>query len=514
MKYEINEVRLGSLLSILMIISTSLIQIFYTPIYMRYLGVNDYGINMLAQSIVGYIAMLNLGLGNVILRYTIKYRVEGKIENEAKLNGTFFIILLLLTVIATLVSGYIYIKIPYFFKDKLSIEQLLKLKRVFILVSINLLVSFPLTIFNINISSREKFVFTRLVRLVISFLYPILAIFFMKKGYGLVEITFLSLAINMLGNIFDIYYSIKLGLKVKFEKIENKVLKEIFIYSIFIFFNVIIDRIFWGTDGIIIGKYIGTSAVAVYSIGTTFNTIYMNFSMAISNVLSPKINRLVSEGKDDEVNNLFIRVGRVQYILLGLVSSGFLIFGKEFIYLWLGEGYDKAYVVGNLIMIPMTILLIQNTAISIIQAKNKHRFRSVLYLILAIFNLGLSLILVRKYGILGCAIATSISLVLGQLVIMNFYYYKIIKLDIIKFWKNIFSLTGPIFVLGGIFYIANFYRNTINLLEFLIKVIVYSSLYIIILWVLKLNIFEKNIIINPLNRFMIMGSKKFNKKNT
>ena len=91
-----NELKLGSFLSILTIIVGSLIQIFYTPLYMKYLGTVDFGINALVQSLMGYIGMLNLGLGNAMLRYTVRYRAEKKFEEEKSLNGMFLIIFSLL----------------------------------------------------------------------------------------------------------------------------------------------------------------------------------------------------------------------------------------------------------------------------------------------------------------------------------------------------------------------------------------------------------------------------------
>ena len=81
-----NELKIGSLISILSILLGSIIQILYTPMYMKYLGTSDYGINSLVQSIMGYVGMLNLGLGSAIVRYTIRYRAEGKIEEEKSLN--------------------------------------------------------------------------------------------------------------------------------------------------------------------------------------------------------------------------------------------------------------------------------------------------------------------------------------------------------------------------------------------------------------------------------------------
>ena len=53
-----------------------------------------------------------------------------------------------------------------------------------------------------------------------------------------------------------------------------------------------------------------------------------------------------------------------------------------------------------------------------------HIFRSILYIVIAVANALLSLILVKPYGALGTAFATAISLIIGNGLLMNWYYQK------------------------------------------------------------------------------------------
>ncbi len=119
-----NELKIGTVLSMLTIVVSSIIQIVYTPLYMRYLGPGDYGINSLVQSIMGYISILNLGLGNTMLRYTTRYRAEGRIEEENSLNGMFLVIFSILMAIAFIIGVYIYVNIGEFFGERFTFEEL------------------------------------------------------------------------------------------------------------------------------------------------------------------------------------------------------------------------------------------------------------------------------------------------------------------------------------------------------------------------------------------------------
>ena len=197
---------------------------------------------------------------------------------------------------------------------------------------------------------------------------------------------------------------------------------------------------------------------------------------------------------------MFIRIGRIQYILLGLISSGFIIFGNEFIYLWLGKGYAEVYKIALWIMIPLTIPLIQNTGIAIMQARNQHQFRSVVYFFIAILNIVVSILLVKNYGAIGCAIATGISFTLGNIIIINIYYWKRVDIDIPLFWVNIFKMSIPVAITMVIGYGLNHFINEYRIITFILKGSIYVVIYVILMWLIGMNKEEKIEVLNPIRK--------------
>ncbi len=490
------ELKIGVILSILGIMLGSLIQIFYTPFYMKYLGASDYGINSLVQSLIGYIGMLNLGLGNAMLRYTLRYRMEKKYEAEKALNGMFLIIFSILMVISFIIGIIIYFKIPDLFGNKFSLLELEKTKKVFLIMTFNISLSFPLGIFSTNITSHEKFIFQKGLSLINTVGVPFLGIILMIKGFGIISISLTTVIFSIFISILNIWYALKLGMKIKFKNMEWEILKEIFCYSFYIFLNAVIDRIYWNTDRVIIGKYIGTKAITIYSMASIFNILYMALSNAISGVLFPKINRIVlEENADIKLSNLFIKIGRIQYILMALISTGFILYGKNFIILWVGKEYIEAYSICLWIMIPLTVPLIQNTGVDILQAKNLHSFRSLIYLFISILNILASIVLVKNYGILGCSIATGISFTIGHILIMNIYYKKKINIDISKFWVEILKMSLPILIVFILAFIFNLFFTNMSLICFIVKISLYTISYGILMFFLGVNKEEKKLII-------------------
>ena len=115
-------------------------------------------------------------------------------------------------------------------------------------------------------------------------------------------------------------------------------------------------------------------------------------TVAISGVYLPHITRMIAyEEPIKNLSALFIQIGRWQFYLLALVASGFIIFGRQFILLLAGSGFEDAYWITLLIIIPFTVDLIQNIGLSIMQAQNRYDFRAKVYFCMGIFNLLLAI---------------------------------------------------------------------------------------------------------------------------
>ena len=182
------------------------------------------------------------------------------------------------------------------------------------------------------------------------------------------------------------------------------------------------DRIYWSTGQFVLGSVSGTVAVAVFAVAIQLQSMYMAFSSAISGVLLPRVTAMVATHQaDQEISDLFIRTGRMQYIILAFILSGFVLFGRQFIAIWAGPGYNESYIIALLFFIPLTVPLIQNVGTIILQARNQMKFRSILYIGCAILSLITQIPLGRIWGGIGCAIAISGALFLGQILIMNIY---------------------------------------------------------------------------------------------
>ena len=204
---------------------------------------------------------------------------------------------------------------------------------------------------------------------------------------------------------------------------------------------------------------------------------------------------------DKELSDLFIKTGRIQNIIMSLILFGFIVFGQQFINLWAGENYSNAFYMTIVFFVSLYIPLIQNMGITILQARNQLQFRSVLYIVLAFAALLLEIVFAKIWGGLGCAIAVSLALFIGQGVIMNIYYHRVQRIDIIKFWKEIVKMDFPPAILTVLFiYVTKQFVSISGWLSLSIGVIAYGVLFATAMILFSMNEYEKNLLIKPLIR--------------
>ena len=85
----VNQLKAGAALNYVVLGLNTLLGLIYTPFMLRMLGQGEYGIYSLAASVIAYLSMLDLGFGNAVIRYTAKYRAEGKVDEQYSLFGMF-----------------------------------------------------------------------------------------------------------------------------------------------------------------------------------------------------------------------------------------------------------------------------------------------------------------------------------------------------------------------------------------------------------------------------------------
>lgn len=507
-----SQLRIGAVLSYINMAIGTLIPMFYTPIMLELLGQSEYGLFKLSSSITSYLALISFGIGSAVVRYLTKYRTEGDKDGEEGIFGLFNVIFAVVSVI-TVIAGIaiVFVLEPIYGNAISAPGQMMEMKILVLILSCTTALSFLCTPYNAVVTSHERFVFLQIINIITTVFIPVVNIIVLYFGFKSVGMVASSLALNIIIQIlYIVYVRRSIGLKPNYKIMPKHLLGEILVFSLWIFVANVVNQLYNATDTLIIGAVpaLATIGVAVYNIGVTFNNMVQSFSVGILSVLTPKVNGMVFSGKNNsELTDLMIRVGRLQCYIVSLVVTGFIAFGQQFINLWAGEGYEDAYWVALVTMIPACIPLIQNVALNVIVAQNKHRFRSLTYLFIAIVNVVGTILCVNQFGIVGAAVVTGAANIVGQGIIMNWYYWKRIGLEIPRFWKSVLRMFIIPLALCVITMLIIQFVHLDGWLMLLTGILIYTVLFLGLNWFIVMNNYEKDIFRGPVRKVV----RKFKK---
>lgn len=500
MKQRNNQLKIGVILNYLNMILGNLIPIFYTPIMLSLLGQSEYGLYKLSSSVTSYLSLISLGIGAAITRYLIKAREEDGKDAEERMLGLFIVIFNIIAILALIIGTALVFCLQFWYGNSLTAPELSRMRILVFLMVCNTALGFSQSPYSAVVSSHERFIFQQCGNIITTCIGPLLNIVMLMLGYASVGMAISSLAVGILCRImYAVYIRNIMGIRPRYSNMPTHMLGDILAFSFWIFVSNVVAQLYNATDTVMLGAVpeLATVGVAVYSVGNVFNTIVFSLTTGISSLMAPKVNRMVFSGADNEtLTDLAIRVGRLQGLIFGLVTSGFIAFGRPFIQLYAGEAYADAYWVALLMMVPNMIPLVQSICLSVVVAQNKHKFRALVYLGIAIINVIGTWFLMHVWGIIGAAFMTGLAIVLGQGIIMNWYYHRKTGLDMIRFWKKV----GSIYIIPALMCIAAILLgriidyNTVWIM--LVSIGVYSLIFLVLNWFYVLSDEEKDFVRN------------------
>lgn len=505
-----NQKKIGTILSYLNIIISNTISLVYTPYMLRMLGQSEYGLYGTANSFISYLSILSFGIGGAYIRFNARCRAVNDEEEEKRLNGMFLVIFSVMAIFV-LIGGLFFIALAgQLVKNTFSSNELFKLRILMLIMTAGMVLTFIFNVVTMALQAYEKFGFIRGMLLLSGIITPILNVFALKLGGKAITISLISLLVSTgVYIIYFIYARKVIKLRFLFKGFKKEVMYELFSFSGFLFLNSITDTITFSTDSMVLSAVKGSTAVAIYTVGANFKVYFQSFSSSISAVFAPQVNQIVAQNKNNSVlDELFTRIGRIQFYVVSLIIIGYISIGRDFIRVWAGVEYDDAFWIGLFLMLAVFIPAFQNVGIEIQKAKNLHKARSIVYFFIAIINVIITVPLSKYLGGIGAALATMVCMFFGTVLFMNYYYWKKVGLDIPAFWKSIASILPGYFFPMAIGVGINYFFELKNYLNILGTAVIITFSFVISVWKISMNDYEKDLVRKPILNIL----KKFHRR--
>ena len=486
----------GIILSYTQTVIHLIANLLYVPILLRTIGQNEYGVYQIAGSVVAYINIMESFLSAGVLRYYCKYKDMGdhvQMENTLALSKRIYRVFSLMVIIAGTVAAVAAHKV---YSGSLDPDELKETEVIIIALSANIVINLVNYVYHAAIKAEERFVFLNTANVMVEILQPISVICVVLVIPHAIAVVIAQVSINLLVNLVKRYYCLKvLKVKIIYHYKDTELVWRIMKFSGWVLLVMIAEQIFLKADQLILAKLFGTGVVAVYAVGAQIYSNYAPIGASIAGVYMPKVSELYNKEKDfEEISRLFIRTGRIAFMIAGLILTGFYIYGVSFVGMWAGSGYEDSYYVALIVMIPFTITIVQNLGLVVLQVEDMYAFRGKMYFLIAVINLISTWFMAKAMGVVGAALSTAISMLIGNGLIMNWYYGKRANLDVKSFWKEMLTIVPAIALslicgMGLVHLIPVYGWNSL-----LLNVALYTLLYIGAVFFIACNDYEKRLI--------------------
>lgn len=452
--------------------------LFLSPYILHHLGDEAFGLWVLIFSVTGYYGLFDLGIRSSIIRYVAKYSTVAEHEELNRLVNTAFFTYSGIGALALLITFAVSFYVGSIFR--ISGDSLYLARWLFLMVGSAVALGFPLGVFGGILEGLQRFYILNLNNMSATVLRAALIVIALQHGRGLLTVAFITVALPLLANLINAVVAFRLlPLRFGLEHLNRESLKRIASYSGTTFIIIVAVRLRFKTDAIVIGTFVSSAAITYFTIGSRLVDYAGEVVGGLAQVFVPMSSQSDATGDLTGLRRIFVAGNRACALITFPMTAILIILGKSVIEAWMGARYIAAsYPVMLVLVIPFTLMLAQSASGRVLYGMAKHKTLAVVTLMEGGANLFLSILLVRRFGILGDAVGTAIPLACTTLFFMPRHLCRVLKMRIGVYLREAFLL--PLILCGPLVAVLLFMRHwrvAHNYLQLAIQLGVGSAVY-------------------------------------
>ncbi len=312
-----------------------------TPVVIKYLGKHEYGLWVILMSIGSYSFILNAGVVMALKRFVPQYIVDKDWEKINKQASTTFFFLVCVAVFILIITVIISWFFPLLFEVENS--KIDVLRNTILVVGLDYAVSFvTLTYFGL-LFSAQRFDLANYLRILSAILSGVLILCLFQYYRNLFVLALFGLFSNLAMNIGGVIltYIQFPGLSIRYKYFKEATLKSTLTYGVYGLIRDIAQRFIETIGPLMIGVFLTPVHVSYFSIAENLVLRVRILVGGVSGVLMPVVSALEREQKMGSVIQLLTQYSRFLVALTLISFLNFVIIGREFIDLWLSEGFAE-----------------------------------------------------------------------------------------------------------------------------------------------------------------------------
>ena len=496
------QIKIGGIISYLTIGFSIISGLIYTPWMISIIGQSSFGLFTLATSLVTMVT-IDLGLSSAVTRFISKYRAEKDADSIRKFLGIVYKLFIFLAIVFLVLLTVVYFNVDRIFL-KLNPDEIEKVKVLLSIAGLYAVVSFPFHPLDGLLVSGEWFIFQKSTALVSKVLNVVLMVIALLMGYGLYSLVVVNAFCGIVIIGLKLYFLHKKDpQQIEWKTFDKKLTKEIFSFSLWVMVISIAQRLILNVTPSVLGITSGSREIAIFSAAMTIEGYVWTFATVFGGMFLPKVAKLIYGDKaaPEAIQELMIKVGRIQFILLGAIVSIFIVAGRDFFLNWLGADFEKSYLITVFLILPGLITVPQEIASTALIASNQVRYNAYSRIIVAVISIVLSYFLSLKYGSTGAGIAIFIGNLIGGAIVLNIIYARILKIDVWAFFRKCqINMSLPFILVIFVGLALNHYITEVSWINLSAKILFLIGVYAFSAYSFALNSYEKNLLMDTVKK--------------
>jgi O-antigen/teichoic acid export membrane protein len=478
-----------------------LIGFLLAPVLVHNLGNVGYGVWALSLQIGAFISVLDFGIRIALMRYIAHHHAK---QERDKLDQAFSAGLVMLLPLGTLIA-LVGTVIGWFLPNLFPVPpgMLHEARWTVFFVGLSIAVTCPGSLFSGALAAISRYDLTNARTSITLIARALLIWFFLRQGYGLISVAVIFFLSNLVGYFIDflVAWRVYHGFHLVFRReVIRETASVLLKFSGFAFLLSISTRLLFWSDNVVVGAILGPAAVTYYAIGGNLIDNSRGILTTLTSILIPMATSMDARGERAALQRLLVRATRSIFLVMYPLVVGFIVLGYPFIRLWMGAEYAPiSSRVLILLAVPLLFAPIQSVCGQVLYATNRHQFNSYIAIAHALVNLGISIYLAKRIGLLGVAWGTLLPALVVSAIILPWYTLRTLNISLSGFYWSAVLRTVLFTVPYVVVLVAlRIYVDPHSWAVFFACVLAGASSYAILVWLLVIDDEEKFRIRNKL----------------
>lgn len=408
-----------------------------SPYIVRTLGDSAYGAWAVLNSVVGYLGLLDLGVRGAVMRYVARFHDTGEHDRAGRLTSSAVLLFGATACVAVILAIVLAANVEHAFNLPADVVHAARI--VALVGGLNIAVALVDGVFGGVITGLHRFDYSNAIDLSALLLRSLATVVGLALGGGLVALALIQLGGSLLRLAADYTVCRRLypQLRVRLRDGDREHLQIVLRFGLASSVLHVAGQIMLYSDSVIIGAFLPVAFVTYFAIAANLTDYARQVISGISRVLTPLLSATEARGQEERVRQTLLAGARLTTLCILPITVTFIVRGATFIGLWMGPQYAKP---SGRVLAVLAVFVTCHAGYQVITASmlgiNRHRGLIPVFLADAATNVGLSIFLVPRIGIIGSALGTLIPQLVVTLVIGPWYVRRELGVSMAEFWRN------------------------------------------------------------------------------